>query len=288
MAQPIFRGYDRAALDREYDNRKKVPNAQEILAWFARESEITRQKLAGRYDVPYGASPGERLDIFPAVGDGPAPVQVFIHGGYWHRLDKADFSYVARAFVPAGAAAVIINYALMPAVTMDELVRQCRAAVAWVHQNARSFGGDAGRIFVSGHSAGGHLTAMVMATDWSRFGVPAEVVAAGGGISGLYDLEPIRLCYLNDVLNLSPEDVGRSSPVRLAPPPTGRLILAVGGLEGPEYHRQTYDLAAAWRRHGLGVEVLDLPGHDHFSIAAQLGDPDSALSRAIRGQMGLA
>jgi arylformamidase len=284
MGDLIFRGYDREALDREYDNRAKVANAAEVLAWYARESEATRGKLECRLDVPYGSHPGETLDIFPAAGataDG-APVHVFIHGGYWHRLDKGDFSYVARGFVPAGAAIVVINYALIPTVDMDELVRQCRAALAWVHGNARTFGGDPARVSVSGHSAGGHLVAMLMATDWAAFaGLPAEVVSAGCAISGLYDLEPIRLCYLNDVLALTPDDVRRHSPVLLAPARPTPLLLAVGAREGPEYHRQTEDLAAAWRRRGTPCEVMDMRGHDHFSIAVQLGDPSSELSRAI-------
>ena len=289
MALPIFRHYDREALDREYDNRKKVANSAALLARGARESETTRGKLECRLDVDYGPHAGERLDVFPAsTGAGQAPVQIFIHGGYWQRLDKSDFSYVARGFTPAGATTVVINYALMPSVTLDELVHQCRAAVAWVHEHAGSFGGDPGRIFVSGHSAGGHLTAMVMATDWTRFGVSADAVKGGCAISGLYDLEPIRLCYLNDVLRLTPDDVQHSSPVRLLPPRAGRLLLAVGELEGPEYHRQTDDLAAAWRRGGLSVDVLDMAGHDHFTIVDQLGDPGSELSRAVHRQMGLA
>ena len=287
MAQSIFREYDRAALDREYDNRKKVANALEVLAWYASESEATRRKLDCRLDVAYGARPGERLDIFPGQGSRPAPIHIFVHGGYWHRLDKADFSYVARAFQPSGAAVVVINYALIPTVDMTELVRQCRAAVVWVHANARTFGGDPGRIFISGHSAGGHLVGMLMATDWPVFaGLPANVIAGGCAISGLYDLEPIRLCYLNDILALTPEDVRRYSPVLLAPVRSGPLLLAVGALEGPEYHRQTDDQAAAWRRHGLACEVMDMAGHDHFSIAAQLNDSTAPLSRAILRQMG--
>ena len=287
MGQPVFRGYDREALDREYDNRQKVKNAAEVLAWYAAESEATRRALECRLDVSYGQHPGEALDIFPAAGPRPAPVQVFIHGGYWQRLDKADFSYVARGFVPAGAALVAINYALVPTVSLDELVRQCRASIAWVHANAASFGGDPARVFVSGHSAGGHLVAMVMATDWKAFGAPADVVKGGAGISGLYDLEPIRLCYLNDVLKLTPEDARRNSSVLLPAPHSGRLLLAVGGAEGPEYHRQTEDQATAWRRGGLAVEVLDMAGHDHFSIAVRLGDPKAELTAAILRQMGL-
>ena len=284
MGTPIFRTYDREALDREYDNRRKVANAAEILAWYAGQSESARRALHWRLDEAYGSTPGERLDILPAARTG-APVQVFIHGGYWHRLDKADFSYVARGFAPSGAAVVVINYSLMPAVTMDELVQQCRASIAWVYRHAPSFGGDRHRLFISGHSAGGHLVATLMATDWSTFGAPADVVKGGCAISGLYDLEPIRLCYLNDVLKLTVEDVRRHSPVLLPAPRAGALLLAVGDREGPEYARQTDDLAEAWRKHGFAAEVMTLPD-DHFTIAAKLGDPASVLSRAILRQMG--
>jgi arylformamidase len=284
---PVFRGYDRQALDREYNNRGKVADFADWLARYARESEATRRQLPVDLDVAYGPSPTERLDVFPAGGRGPAPVQVFIHGGYWMLLDKRDFSFVARAFHAGGAATVLINYALMPSVGMDELVRQCRAAVAWTHANAKAFGGDPQRIFVSGHSAGGHLTAMVMATDWVRFGAPADVVKGGCGISGLYDLEPIRLCYLNDTLGLDADAARRHSPIHLRPTSRAPLLLPLGALEGPEYHRQTEEQAAAWRGHGVSCAVLDLPGIHHFSVVSQLEDAASELGRAVLGQMGL-
>lgn len=288
MGSVIFRDYDREALDREYDNRGKVADSAEFLAWYTKESAAATAELEGRLDVPYGRSPAETLDVFPARGSRPTPIQVFIHGGYWRALDKSDFRYVARAFYPAGAAAVVINYALIPTVDMDELVRQCRAAMAWVFRNARSFNGDPERLFISGHSAGGHLVAMLMATDWHAFdGLPRDLVKGGCGISGLYDLEPIRLCFLNDQLKLSPEQVRRNSPVSLVPADSGTLLLAVGALEGPEYHRQTDDLAAAWHQHGQALEVMDLSGLHHFSIAAELNDPTTKLSRAMLHQMGL-
>lgn len=288
MGEPIFREYDRQGLDREYDNRAKVADSARHLAWYTSESAAARAVLPSRLDVPYGPTPAETLDVFPAVGPEPAPVQVFIHGGYWRALDKSDFSFVARAF-HLDAVVVVINYGLIPAVDMDELVRQCRAALAWVHRNARMFGGDPERIYVSGHSAGGHLVAMVMATDWRAFaGLPADLVRGGSAVSGLYDLEPIRLCYLNDTLKLGPDEARRNSPVELAPGRAAPLLLAVGGLEGPEYHRQTDDLARAWRARGVTCTVMDMPGLDHFSIIAQLNDRASKLSRAIRGQMRLA
>jgi arylformamidase len=288
MATPIFRGYDRQALDAEYNNRVKVKDALEWIARYGGESARIRAELPMRFDVSYGAHHGERLDVFPAARPGPVPVHVFIHGGYWHRMDKADFSFVARALRPAGAATVVIDYALVPAVDLDALVQQCRAAVAWVHRHAPEWGGDPARISVSGHSAGGHLVAMLLASDWSAFGLPTDVVKAGCAISGLYDLEPIRLCYLNEVLALTPEAARRNSPVRLKPAAPTPLILAVGGAEGAEYHRQTDDLASAWRAHGVPIEVMDMDGHDHFSIVAELQTPFSPLARAIQGQMGVA
>jgi arylformamidase len=286
MGQTVFLGYDQAALDREYNNSGKVANAAEYLARYPAESARARETLPARLDLRYGPRAGETLDVFLPEGQGPWPVHIFVHGGYWRSLDKQDFSFVARGFQPAGVLVAVIGYALVPTVDMDELVRQVRASVAWLHRNAAALGGDPARFTVSGHSAGGHLVAMLMATDWVRFaGLPPDVVKAGCGISGLYDLEPIRLSYLNETLGLTPETARRNSPVHLAPAGGGRLLLAVGAKEGDEYHRQTESLAAAWRQRGLAVEVMDMAGHDHFSIVTELADHGTPLSRAILGQI---
>lgn len=282
MGQTIFLGYDREALDREYDNRRKVPAHPAYLERYKRRSAETRDTLPARLDLRYGPAPGETLDLFLPSGGGPAPVHVFVHGGYWMALDKEDFSFVARALQPAGVLVAVVNYALIPSVDLDEVVRQVRASVAWLHRNAPAFGGDPGRLTASGHSAGGHLVGMLMATDWPAFaGLPPDAVKAGCGISGLYDLEPIRLCYLNETLGLGWEAARRNSPVHLVPERAGPLLLAVGALEGDEYHRQTETMAAAWRRRGLPAEVLDLPGHDHFSVVTELEDPATPLGRAL-------
>jgi arylformamidase len=286
MGETVFLGYDQAALDREYNNSGKVANSAEYIARYPAESAGAREALPARLDLRYGPRAGETLDVFLPEGHGPWPVHVFVHGGYWRSLDKQDFSFVARGFQPAGVLVAVINYALIPEIDMDELVRQVRASVAWLHRNVAALGGDPARLTVSGHSAGGHLVAMLMATDWGRFaGLPSDVVKAGCGISGLYDLEPIRLSYLNETLRLAPETARRNSPVHLVPPAGGRLLLAVGAKEGDEYHRQTESLAAAWRRCGLAVEVLDMAGHDHFSIVTELADHRTALSRAILAQV---
>ena len=289
MGETVFFGYDQAELDREYNNSGKVPNAAELIAWYPAESARTRDALPARLDLRYGPNPGETLDVFLPEGRGPWPVHVFVHGGYWRSFDKRDFSFVARGLQPAGVLVAVINYALIPTVDMDELVRQVRASVAWLHRNAAALGGDPARLTVSGHSAGGHLAAMLMSTDWERFaGLPGDVVKAGCGISGLYDLEPIRLSYLNQTLGLGMEAARRNSPVHCVPASAGRLLLPLGAKEGDEYHRQSESLAAAWRRRGLDAEIMDMSGHDHFSIIMELGDPGTPLSRAIQRQIGVA
>ncbi|MBT3372787.1 MAG: alpha/beta hydrolase [Rhodospirillaceae bacterium] len=297
MSEKIFGDYDQAGLDQQYDNRAKVAQSAEMLQQCAVDSESYRQQAGGRLDVSFGPGADETLDVFPApaatmeTDAGLAPIQVFIHGGYWKMLSKDDYSYVAKAFTPKGCATVVLNYGLIPGIDMDELVRQCRAALAWTYRNAASFGGDRERIYVSGHSAGGHLVAMAMATDWPAFDgempvLPADLLKGGCGISGLYDLEPIRLCFLNDDLKLTVVEAARNSPVHLAPGGTGPLILVLGGDEGPEYLRQSEALAAAWRDTGLALEVVVLTGQNHFSIVDQLNDPEAELSRLILRQMG--
>ena len=195
--EAIYRGYDRAALDAQYNNRARIPEYvgyfERWLAWSAE----TRAALPGGRDIAYGVLPVETLDIFPAERH-DAPILIMIHGGYWYSLDKHHDSFVAEGCRPHGVATVVINYGLSPDYRMDEIVRQNRAAAAWVWRNAASIGGDPRRIHALGQSAGGHLAAMLLATDWPAFGagLPADLVKSAVSISGIYDLEPIRLCYL--------------------------------------------------------------------------------------------
>lgn len=288
VSTPVYREYDQAALDAQYDNRGKVPNYDEYLARYVRRSEETRAELECRLAVPYGSHAWENLDIFPGGGAGNSPIHLFIHGGYWTRLSKDEFSFVANATRGTGTATVVINYALIPGVDMAELVRQCRAALAWTWLNAASFGGDSQRLHISGHSAGGHLVAMLMATDWQAFDsrLPAQPIHSVLGFSGLYDLEPIRLSYLNDGLHLAAEQAAAFSPVRLARHCHCPVTLAVGDLEGPEYLRQSRALAEAWSGSASGPvpEVQVASESNHFSIVEQLDDPGSPMSKMLRAQ----
>ena len=207
------------------------------------------------------------------------PVHVFFHGGYWQALDKADFSFVANATRGEDALCVVVNYALIPQVDMDTLVAQCRRALIWLWHHVADYGGDPERIVVSGHSAGGHLVAMMAATDWPAVdpACPRDLVKCGLCISGLVDLEPIRLCYLNDVLELDVDTARRNSPIALDNTNNASLQCVVGGLEGDEYLRQSESLAARWDNTACNA----LEDHDHFSIVMELDDPESGLSRLL-------
>ena len=208
----FYRGYDRAALDAQYNKRARIPEyVDHFDRWLAWSAE-TRTALPAR-GRPLRRSSVETLDIFPAEQPG-APVLIMIHGGYWYSLDKHHDSFVAEGCRPQRVATVVINYGLAPDYRMDEIVRENRAAAAWVWRNAASFGGDPARIHALGQSAGGHLAAMLLATDWPGFGcdLPADLVKSAISISGIYDLEPIRLCYLNDKVGMDEAEAPAEQP----------------------------------------------------------------------------
>ncbi len=293
----VYRDYDQAALDAQYNNRARVPEHEDLQAGYQARAEAILEKFETRLDVSYGPSAEETLDVYlpenapenaPETVHG-APINVFLHGGYWFSRHKNDFRFLAQGLTRAGAALLIVNYALVPSVDLDELVRQCRAAVAWTFENASTFGGDKQRIFVSGHSAGGHLTAMMMATDWPAFagGLPADLIKGGCAISGIYDLEPIRLTFMQETLGFTAEQVARNSPIGLTPATDAPLIVAVGGDESEEFLRQGETFTAHWAKQGVPCEMMVRPGINHFTILGEFADPESGLTRAVRKQMGL-
>ncbi len=287
----LYQGYSRAELDAQYNNRARVPEHIDIYAAFEAEGETVLADIETRLDVSYGPSDEETLDIYlpDSPTPGGAPINIFLHGGYWYSRHKNDFRFLARGLVPAGAVLVVVNYALVPSVDLDELVRQCRAAVAWTFENAAGFSADPGRIYVSGWSAGGHLTAMMMATDWPTFGdgLPAGTVKGGAALSGIYDIAPIRMTFMQETLRFTPEQVARNSPIALAPATSAPLIVAVGGDESEEFLRQGGEFAAQWEAAGTPCRAMLLPGINHFTILVEFADPGSDLARAVQKQMGL-
>ena len=276
---------DAAFLAREYNNRELFPDHARHFARWAEASARAREQLPCELDLAYGAAPGETLDIFPSrAGDGSA--LVFIHGGYWRSLDKRDFSFLAPAWVDAGVSLVVVNYDLCPRTSIEGIVRQMLAASAWLYRNAGRYGMDEDRLYVSGHSAGGHLAAMMLAALWPALdrGLPQDLYKGALAVSGIYDLRPLEhVGWLNGDLRLDEASALRVSPAFLPPATRSPLALAVGGLESSEFKRQNALLAGRWKR--VLAEDVPMPGADHFTVIDALGQPGSALFAATRRLM---
>ena len=283
-----WHGMAREQLEREYSPRLLVADLQPYLDRYAELSAAARAQFPVECDIAYGAAPEEVLDFFPAESPG-SPVQVFIHGGYWRLLGKNESSFAAPAFARRGAGFVALNYALAPAARLDEIVRQCRAGVAWVYRNATRFKCDPNRIYVSGSSAGGHLVAMLLATDWQRqFAVPDDVLKGGCAVSGIFELEPILQCAVNDALRMDLAEARRNSPMFLVRRTQAALVLAWAEVETAEWKRQNIEFAARWRALNSPCAAIEIPGRNHFDVIVDLNDPGSRLGHLALKQMGLA
>ena len=285
-----YRNLSPEALELEFNPRTVARNLDERLAASAAASAETRARLDCVLDVRYGPGEKETLDIFPAAnsGSGPgAPVQLFIHGGYWRAMDKSDYSFIADVFQPAGATTVVINYDLCPTVTLDTIVEQSNRSIAWTCRNIAEYGGDPDRLYVSGNSAGGHLTAMALAHDWEAEGLPADIIKGAAPITGVMDCEPVLDITVNEEVRLETEAARRLSPLRHPPRRAIPLLIAVGGAEPRLWIKMSEDYAALCREHGIECEYMEMPGQDHFDISRAVGDPESPLARAMLRMMGL-
>ena len=278
-------------LDAQYALERVVPEAASYAEFYARESERVRGELVHRSRVPYGPTLAERADVFPAPAMEPvrgAPVLVYLHGGYWRRFSSADFSFVARGPASRGVATMVVNYTLCPAVTVGEIVRQARAALSWTHRNAASFGGDPRRIYVSGHSAGGHLAAMLLHTDWEgEYGLPRDVIKGACAISGLFDLAPFPYTFLQPKLQLTWGEVSKNSPILHLPDDAPPLLVAYGQNETDEFKRQSEEFFALWKAKGLEGDLLTLPGKHHYDVIDGFLDAESPLCSEILKRMGI-
>ncbi len=274
-------------LDAQYNLNAMLPEAAaryEAFCW--RESEGVRSELDHRPDVPFGPTLAEHLDIYPTVEN--APVLVYVHGGFWCLRTSKEFGFVARGPASRGVATVVTNYDLCPRVTLDEIVRQTRAAVAWTYKNAASFGGDPDLIHVAGHSAGGHLVAMLLATDWEgEYGLPGDILKSATAISGLYDLAPFPYTFLQPKLQLGYDQVLKNSPILRIPDASPPLLVAYGEDETDEFKRQSEEYVDAWRAKGLEGERLILQGKNHYDVIDGFLDAESPLCSAILHHMGV-
>jgi arylformamidase len=285
----VWLDMDQQELDDAYDQIRYAPNRDQVLKRNAANSEAVRARIGAPRRLAYGPTPIEGLDLY-ATRKPNAPVNVFIHGGAWRQRPAKDFALPAEMLVAAGAHFIVLDF-----VGVDEaggsllpMAEQVRRAVAWVHANAGSFGGDPGRLYVSGHSSGAHLACVVLTTDWAKdFGLPADAVKGGLCCSGMYDLEPVRRSARSTYVKFTDQMVDALSSQRHLDRLNCPLVVAHGTEETPEFQRQARDFAAAVEAAGKPVQLLTGQGYNHFEIYETFGNPYGLIGRALMEQMGL-
>src|SRR5262245_26455965 len=286
---PVWLDMDQQELDDAYDQSKYAPNIQQVLKRCARNSELVRERLGAPKRFDYGKMPIEGLDVFTTKAAN-APVNVFVHGGAWRVGMAKDYAYPAEMFVTAGAPLLVLDFMnvieaggdLMP------MVDQVRNAVAWVYRNAKRFGGDPERLYVTGHSSGGHLAGVLLTTDWQgQFGLPANVIKGGVCACGMYDLKPVRMSARSNYVKFTDEMEDKLSSQRHRDRQVAPVAVVYGTAETPEFQRQSREFAAAVKAAGKPVTLSVMEGYNHFEVMEQLANPYSLLGRAVLEQMGL-
>jgi arylformamidase len=286
---PVFLDYDQAALDAADDQAAYAPNREQLIARRVGESAMARRRVGEPKRIAYGTAEIERLDIYRS-GQAAAPVFVFIHGGAWRSGRSKDFAAPAEMFLAAGAHYVVPDFAWVQDVggSLMVLADQVRRAVAWVFQNIARFGGDRNRLYVGGQSSGGHLAAVALTTDWQgQFGLPADIINGGMCVSGMYDLEPVRLSARSRYVVFDDATLAALSPIRHLGRLQAPLVVAYGTCETPEFQRQNREFAAAVEAAGKRVRLVVGEHYNHFELPETLGNPYGLLGRAALDLMGL-
>lgn len=277
----VYRTFTQAEINFQYSPRAQAPDHEKYFQLWRRSGpDYQKNRVA---EIWFGETPGQSFDLFMPEGVTNPPLHLFIHGGYWQALDKRNHAHMSDAMLKAGIAVAMVNYDLMPEVDLTEILRQCRAAVARAHDVADEYGYDRSRMTVSGHSAGGHLSGGLACTDWPAFrdDLPADMLKGAVPISGLFDLEPLSKTGMQRVFRFTADDIASLSPVNMKPVYSIPVIMSVGSLESPEFHRQSALFADHMRAHGCPVSVAAMEDHHHFSIVEALTDPAAPLTAAI-------
>ena len=284
----VWLDMDQQQLDDAYDQIVYAPNRDQVGKRRVANSKNTRAVLGMPQRVAYGPSEIEKLDIYRATQSN-APVNVFVHGGAWRANQGADYAFLAEPFVNAGAHYVILDFTNVDEAggSLFPMVEQVRRAVAWVFRNARSFGGDPTRLYLTSHSSGSHLAGCVVTHDWRKENLPLDILKGATLGSGMYDLRPVRLSKRSKYVKFTDEMEEALSPQRHIDKLHTPLILAHGTYETPEFQRQTRDFYAAVKAAGKPVELILGEGYNHFEMLETLGNPYGLLGRAVFAQMGL-
>jgi len=287
---PVWLDMDQQELDDAYDQSKYAANLQQIVKRYATNSEAVRKRLGNPVRLAYGPTPIEGLDLYPARGQN-APIHVFVHGGAWRSGTAEASAYQAETFVRAGAHYIAVDFNNVVETKGDlmPMADQVRRALAFIYKNAASFGGDPNRIFLSGHSSGGHLAGVALTTDWQKqFGLTADLIKGGVCCSGLFDLKPARLSARSNYVKFTDEVEQALSSQRHLHLINCPLVVAYGTLETPEFQRQSQDFAAAVQTLGKPVQLLVGDGYNHFEMPETFANPYGLLGRAALEQMKLA
>ncbi len=286
----VWLDMDQQALDDAYTPAVHAPNMRQILKRCARNSELVRERIGAPKRLRYGTAAAEAMDLYPAA-TAPAPINLFIHGGDWRGGAARDYGFPAEMFVKAGAHFAVPDFATLQEAEGDLRVPadQLRRAVIWLYKNAESFGGDPERIYVSGHSSGAHLAAVLLTTDWVKtLDVPPDIIKGGVCASGIYELRPLRLSKHAEGMKLTDEIEQALSPQRHIDKLAAPIVVIYGSAESPELQRQSRHFAAAAQTAGRNVSLVVMEGYNHFEVLEQLGNPLSLFGRAVLQQMKLA
>lgn len=275
--------WPRERLDRDYNARATIPVAayEAEMRRYRALSDAARETDATHLDVVYDGQSGQTLDIFGTT-EALRPVFVFIHGGYWRALSKRDSAFMAGMLARHGIASVAVDYQLAPEASLTEIVREMRAAIAFLHKEGRRYGIDPERIFVGGSSAGGHLTGTVISGGWhGEFGVPEDVVKGALPVSGLFHLAPIAKSYVQDWMALDDAAVSALSPPENLPRKGCPIVVAYAAGEAEGFKRQSIEFDRLWRQAGFASEVMEIPNRNHFDVIIDLADEETALAQAL-------
>lgn len=288
---PIYSTFDQAELDREYSPSSCIDDINVFLdAYASVSSQVKKVAIAEGsciQNLAYGSKADEQLDLFkPSITQG-APLHIYIHGGYWRALSKDDSAFAAPMFQQHDSFFAALDYTLAPNATLTQIVQQNRLAISWLFRNAPELGFDRNRIFLSGSSAGAHLAVMMLLTDWAGYGLPQDVIKGVCAVSGIYDLEPIRLSYVNEPLQMSSREAAENSPMGKALRNHCPVIFAYGDNETSEFKRQTNVYRDFLSQSGETVSLREIKNRNHFDVVMDLMHADSWLAQQVLTQMAI-
>lgn len=286
MKSTDYKGFRADEMEYQYNPRESVPEYPELAKVRAAQAKKVRETAKSWLNVAYGASPREKLDIYPA--DRPnGTVLVYIHGGYWRGGSKDDNANFVPTFTRRGATVVMVEYDLCPTVTVTDIVRQTRGAIAWVYKHIRSYNANPEKLFVSGHSAGGHLTALALAHDWSKEGMAQDCIKGAVPTSGVFDLDMVMRISVQEQVRMTPECAKANSPFLNPPRVKCPMVVAVGGAEPKGWQQMSEDYFNYCKQQGMSVDYLVVPGANHYTMSEHLLDEKSPLTQAMIQQMEL-